>query len=278
MIVDAQMHVWEENSPQRPWAPGAQAHTPVPLRAADALREMDRVGVDRCILVPPSLEGDRNDLAVSAAEQHPDRFAVVARVPLELGEPAGAALEELFARPAVLGARAMFSRGAAGLLGTGGADWFFELADRLAMPVVASCPGRQHLLGKVAARYPRLKITICHLGIDSPLRDEEILQPVADVIELAVHPNIAVMASCLPTYVSDPYPFRSLFGPIQRVVEAYGPRRVFWGSDLSRLRCDYAQAKSMFLDELTFLSPGDLDYIMGRAICGWFGWPLPDIN
>jgi L-fuconolactonase len=35
------------------------------------------------IIVPPSWEGERNDLALVAARLHPDRFAVMGRLALE---------------------------------------------------------------------------------------------------------------------------------------------------------------------------------------------------
>jgi L-fuconolactonase len=40
---------------------------------------MDAAGVARVVIVPPSWEGDRNDLALAAARLHPDRFAVMGR-------------------------------------------------------------------------------------------------------------------------------------------------------------------------------------------------------
>ena len=43
------------------------------------LAEMSKAGVDRIIIVPPSWEGDRNDLALAAAQAHPERFAVMGR-------------------------------------------------------------------------------------------------------------------------------------------------------------------------------------------------------
>jgi predicted TIM-barrel fold metal-dependent hydrolase len=274
MIVDSQMHVWAANTPERPWPPGAHAHRDEPFGPDDALREMDRVGVDRCVLIPPRVEGGRHDLAIDAAERHPDRFAVIVQLPLTAGDAGAKQLEELHTHPAVLGARAMFSRDAVGYLEDGTADWLFETAVRLGIPVLASCPGRQHLIGKLAEKYPQLPITICHFGLPTNLRDNEIAQPVADLLALAQFPNIAVKASSLPAFVTDPYPFRSLFPHIKAVVEAYGARRVFWGSDVTRVAVDYAEQKSMFVDEMDFLSQADLELIMGKAICDWFGWPV----
>ena len=71
-IIDSQVHIWAENTPERPWAPNMEgrAHLPEPLTAERLLGMMNEAGVDAAILVPPSLEGDRNDLALAAARKY----------------------------------------------------------------------------------------------------------------------------------------------------------------------------------------------------------------
>src|ERR1700704_1218253 len=88
MIVDSQVHIWAADTPERPWPPGqaARAHQPTPLTAEDVLEKMDAAGVARAILVPPSWEGDRNDVVLAAAHRYPERFAVMGRIPLEAPE------------------------------------------------------------------------------------------------------------------------------------------------------------------------------------------------
>ena len=77
LIVDSQVHVWAAHSAERPWpADGfGREHGPVPMTHDALLARMDEAGVDRVVLVPPSWEGDRNDLALAAASAHPERFA-----------------------------------------------------------------------------------------------------------------------------------------------------------------------------------------------------------
>ena len=41
---------------------------------------LDAAGVSRVVIVPPSWEGDRNDLALAAVKSHPDRFAIMGRI------------------------------------------------------------------------------------------------------------------------------------------------------------------------------------------------------
>ena len=57
-------------------------HRAVPLGHDELLREMDGAGVQRCILVPPTWEADRNDTSLEAARLYPDRFRVMGRLAL----------------------------------------------------------------------------------------------------------------------------------------------------------------------------------------------------
>jgi len=43
--------------------------------------------VSRVVIVPPSWEGDRNDLGLAAARRHPKRFAVMGRLAIERPKP-----------------------------------------------------------------------------------------------------------------------------------------------------------------------------------------------
>jgi L-fuconolactonase len=50
-----------------------------------------------------------------------------------------------------------------------------------------------------------------------------------------------------------------------------GPRMMRTHS-LSRLRGSYRECVTMFTEEMPWLSPSDLEWIMGRALCDWLGW------
>jgi L-fuconolactonase len=70
----------------------------------------------------------------------------------------------------------------------------------------------------------------------------------------------------LPSYVTEAYPYPSLHAHIRRVVELYGPHRVFWGTDLTRLRGSYRQAVTLFTEQLDFFSDIDKTWMIGRGI------------
>ena len=69
LIVDSQVHIWAANTPERPWAPGHWSQEGQPFFSREELSAlMKGAGVDACVIVPPTLEGDRNDLALAAAQ------------------------------------------------------------------------------------------------------------------------------------------------------------------------------------------------------------------
>jgi L-fuconolactonase len=277
IIVDAQVHIWGADTPERPWPPGGAslAHRPQPLEKDEILREMHAAGVDRVVLVPPSWEGERNDLALEAARLHPDRFAVMGRLAIERQE-SRRLVDGWRRQPGMLGVRLTFHRDPHRTwLTDGTANWFWAAAERAGVPVMVFVPGLVPELSEVAARYPGLRLVLDHLGLGLGVKDNAIGAALEPILLAARHPNIAVKASALPCYVSEPYPFKSLHPHIRQVVDAYGPRRIFWGTDLSRLTCAYRQAVTFFTEELAFLSNDDKEWIMGRGIAEWLGWPVP---
>src|SRR6202795_4111214 len=130
MIVDSQVHIWAADTPERPWPPGqaARAHTPTPLTAEKLLEKMDAAGVARAVLVPPSWEGDRNDVVLAAAQRYPDRFAVMGRLSLEAPESREEFLP-LTRAARMRGLRVTFHTEKQQKLLTGGAaDWLWPAA------------------------------------------------------------------------------------------------------------------------------------------------------
>jgi len=88
-------------------------------------------------------------------------------------------------------------------------------------------------------------------------------------------PNVAVKATALPDSVAEPFPFRSLHEPLRQVFEAFGPRRLFWGSDLTRLKVPYSECVRLFTGELPFLTGEDKEWVMGRGVMEWLKWNPP---
>jgi predicted TIM-barrel fold metal-dependent hydrolase len=278
-IIDSQVHIWAADTPERPWAPNMEgrAHLAEPLSAERLLAMMDEAGVDAAILVPPSLEGDRNDLALAAAAKFPERFAVMGRLDFTKAQ-ARAALPTWREQTGMLGIRLTFHRDdTRGQLTDGSADWLWAAAETHGVPLMVHAPERLPELGRIAERHPRLTLIVDHMGFARETMDAGAPAGAERVAALARYPNVFVKVSALPCFSSEPYPFRNLTEPVHRVIDAFGPRRSFWGTDLSRslAHCTYRQGVTHFTEELTFLSADDLDWIMGRGLRECLRWNLP---
>jgi len=276
LIVDSQVHIWEANSPGRPWAvldPPYKPHRPVPFTKDDLLREINAAGVDRVVINPPPLEGWRNDLALEAARLHPDRFAVMGRFNTDAPGSRGK-LATWRQQPGMLGVRINFKT-----QGDPTNDWFWAEAAAAGVPVMISpIPVEQlQLIGAAAERHPGVKLIMDHFAIRHRHgeKGDVAFANLDKLLALAKWPNIAVKASGLPAYASDQYPYRQLFPHIRRVFDAFGPQRMFWGTDITRMPCSYRQMVTMFTEEIPWFSAEDKEWVMGRGLCEWIGWKLP---
>jgi L-fuconolactonase len=271
-VVDSQVHVWPADRPSRRLD---QEYRDRPPYTYETLFEaMDEAGIDGAILVPPSFDGDRNDYALEAARRHPDRFAAKGRVSLEAG-PAHAALSRWKEQRGMLGVRLTFHRDKdRPWLTDGTADWFWPEAERHAIPIMVHAPERITTVQEIAARHPGLTIIYDHMGFARETMDGRALARVQELLPLAELPNVFVKVSALPCYSTEPYPFKNLREPLRKIIEAFGPRRSFWGSDITRIpaSCSYRQVVTHFTEEIDFLSADDLEWIMGKGIATLLNW------
>jgi len=270
------VHIWAADTPQRPWPKNrtVKVQRDVPLGKDELLREMDAAGVSRVVIVPPSWEGDRNDLALAAAQAHPDRFAVMGRI-----DPAAPESRRKVAtwkqQSGMLGLRFVFHRSPLKeLLTEGHTEWLWVEAEKHGVPVyvLVSHP-MVHLIDRVAERHPRLKLVMDHSALVDG-KDEAAFKEFDKLLAIAKRPNVATKVSCFPYFTADKYPFRKLHPYIRQAFDAFGPKRTFWGTDLSRLPCTYKQGVTLFTEELPWLKGEDLEWVMGRGACEWLGWKI----
>jgi L-fuconolactonase len=275
LITDAQVHIWRASSPERPWRAGEKSHRAVPLEADELLREMDAAGVNRAILVPPFLDEDRNDLVLEAARAHPTRFAAMGRLPLE--DPASReAIATWREQPGMLGFRYSFHRPAiAHLLAEDRVDWLWSESEKAGVPIMLYVDHSVlHHIDRVASRYPGVKLILCHMSLPLRSKDDAAFRDIGKLVALAKHGHVGVKVSALPCYTEDAYPYRAVHGHVRRVYDAFGPERMFWGSDLSRLppSATYRQVVTMFTEEMAWLSRAEVEWIMGRGLSRWLDW------
>ena len=239
---------------------------------------MKEAGVDRAILVPPSFAGGYPEYSLEAAAKYPEQFAVMAAIPLN--KPEGRqVLESLVGRPGMLGVRLTFHHEYdESWIRDGTADWFWPVAEKLNLPVMMNAPSIHKDVAGVAERHPSLRLIIDHMGRLKGMKDEKLGLGLAQTIGLAKYPNVFVKLTATQGCSSEDYPYRNIHPHLKQLIDAFGPRRCFWGTDLSamisRTKCTYPQAVTMFTEEMDFLSKEDLEFVMGRGLAECLPWPV----
>lgn len=274
-IIDSQIHIWED-SPAYPTPANAKAHHGAEYTLAQALARMDASGVHRSILVPIGgwLTGPtKNSYSLAAAAQFPDRFAVMGQFDYDTPDPAKA-LKTWKQQPGMLGIRRYF-RASAGPIVNGNLDWFWAGLVENDIPFMSAAPNRMGAFAGVLQKFPTLRLIIDHAGREPfDLADETVWADLNDTLVLARYPNTAIKVSSLPSFSSQPYPFPVLHAPLRQIYDSFGPQRMLWGSDITRLRWDFDDNIRLFTEALPFLSQDDKEWIMGKSAARACGWPF----
>ena len=264
-IIDAQVHLWRKGTPSPP-------HLATPYLVEDAIRDMDAAGVDGAILHPPaSWDPDSNEQAVEAVLAYPEALCD-SRLSAgrQTGQPLADRNLETTARHA--GLAALFQQAAQPVMAHG---WHAGLALACCregeLPLALLAGDWLPLLGQIAARHPGLKLAVDHMGALRGAKGDAAFPNMKELTALAKFPNVAVKFTGGPFYADDAYPFRSLHRHYRAMYDAFGPRRLFWGTDITKMPCSWRQCVTHF-QEIDWIPEADKKLIMGEAICDWIGW------
>ena len=264
-IVDAQVHIWNQGETLPP-------HRAVPYSMAQVLKDMDDAGVAAALLHPPGWDPNCNEIAVDAATAHPKRFAILGR--LELDKPESRGMVATWRqRTGMLGFRFTFLAPHQKSWPTDGTiDWIWPAAEKAGLPVALLCGDFLPLVGQIAERHPGLKLIVDHCGGRHRQKGAAAFTNIGELTALAKRPNVALKATGGPGYAEDTYPFKGLHPYYKPMYDAFGPNRMFWGTDITRMPCTWRQCVTAFTEEMPFLPERDKPLIMGQALCDWIGW------
>ena len=273
-IVDSQIHIWEN-------AKMSAHHRQIPTYDVnDALKEMAGAGVDAAVLHPPSTLGEAvNVQAVEAAKAYPEKFCILGHFDLQSPDR-----EKIVAhwreRPGMLGFRYTFSEPNQKSWWTDGSlDWFWKAAEKEKLVVGLLASGANiGVLGKIAERHPGLRFNIDHIGRGggrAGLKDEDLYADLDNMLALAKLANVGVKLSGAPSTSSHAYPYKNIHVYLKQIIDAFGPERCFWGTDITRMPIPYRQCVTMFTEEMPWLKGRDLERVMGGAVVDWLGWKRP---
>lgn len=268
-IIDAQVHIWSKTV-----VPTSGLHRKVEkFTAEELLKEMDEAGVDAALIHPPGgWDPDSNALAIAAAQKYPDRFAIMGQFSLDVPENRKL-VYGWRNQPGMMGLRWPFLLEAQQKrLYDGSLDWLWPAAEKEGLPIAMMGGLFLHKFREIAERHPDLRMLIDHCGLNRHGQDAAAFIHLDELVTLAKFPNVAVKATGAPHYSTQAYPFRNIQDGLHRIFDAFGPRRMFWGTDITRMPCSYRQCVTFFTEELPWLKGNDLEDVMGRGLCEWIGW------
>jgi predicted TIM-barrel fold metal-dependent hydrolase len=273
-IVDSQVHAYEANTPQRPWA--SVPNWPAHVTGDEMVAAMDNVGVDGAIFIS-SFSMYRYDAsyAVEVAKAHPARMAIVK--PVDPDDPNVAdVIAEWKKTPGAVGIRIMVPKENKRDENDPGIDRILRAAVRYDLPVNMLAWGNLDVGTALVDRHPDTRFIIDHLGIVQPRQPPAPPEPWADlpkVLALAKRPNAVIKVSGACTLSKQPYPFPDIWDPLARVFDAWGFERCLWGTDWTRAFAvvNYEQAVKPFL-ETSRLSDSERAMLLGGACIKAYRW------
>lgn len=278
MIVDSHCHAW------RRWPYDLQVPDPESRGSLEALLyEMDSHGVDHATVVCARIGGGgggnghanpaNNSYVSDFARSHPDRITAWVDVDCvwrpEYHTPGAAQrLQTELERTNTRGFTHYFGSENDGWLRTDeGRQFFQSAADLGAVASLAVGATWFEDLARIASEHPTLPILLHHLT--SPRR-QHWEEDIDAAVRLAEQPTVGVKVSGF-NYNADrswDFPYSRSRELFRRLYEAFGPHRLYWGSDFpaSRDMLTYTQAIEVLRTHCSFLSSEELDAILGNNL------------
>jgi predicted TIM-barrel fold metal-dependent hydrolase len=114
------------------------------------------------------------------------------------------------------------------------------------VPVALAAAMLLPTVGKIAERHPGLKLIVDHMAVPRASKGEAAYRFQTELLALAKYPECGGQANRAGRLAEDEYPFRSLHPHLHRCFDAFGPERMFWGTDITRMPCSWRQCVTLF--------------------------------
>lgn len=276
-VIDAQLHAHPPYPPPNsPDLHPGQSSWGDHVTAEDLLVMMKAVGVDACLLVHPSAYGLDVSYPQKAAAAHLDKFGVVAAV-----DPTMDGVEERVRtwrdEPGMLAVRVVIlTEPHQQRFASGAFEPIFDAAERSGVPVFVFPPRLIASVGEIARKHPGLQLVVDHLGIAQPplmVPDPDPFETLPYLLALAQYENVAVKCTGLPSVSAEPYPFADLWPHLHRVLEAFGPDRLMWGTGSTRVHT-FADSVA-YMRHTDEISEAEKELVMGKTLRRILRWDRP---
>lgn len=262
--IDSHVHVWKRD-PRFPFAQETQ-NAPAKDASAEMLLALMKANhISRTVIIQVIYYRWDNRYLAGVLKEYPGLFHGVARVNPE--DPA--APDHLASLTEEQGFRGVRLSPAADATG----DWIrgplmpplWKRCYDLKVPMTILAPiGRLADVANLIEKFPDLTVVIDHMA-DCPLGQQVEL---SKLTALARYPRVFVKISHLWSLSHQSYPYPDSQEQVKRIWNAFGAKRLMWGTDwpVSEKFCTYAQAVNLYRQSLDFLTPDEHDWILRRTV------------
>ena len=263
MIIDTHTHVVSSDKAKHPLAPEARGwSTEVSNDVEDLIAEMDRAGVECATLVQPNGTYGLDNLyqCDSAKAYIPRTVAVGILDPAALD--AADKLSYWVNEHGMYGVRLQSQAEA----DDPKCDALWKRAENLGVPISIGGGGQPEKvarMGKVGERHPNVIFAPDHFAGWSGAEDKAAMTVALESLAKLPNAYLRVSSTSLGPYIGLEQSEKDLF---KRVIEAFTPQRVMWGSNFPGTReGGYTGLVQLGQTALDWLSGDDLDWIMGKT-------------
>ncbi len=273
--IDAHVHVWlasPETYPWRPLVPGLRA----PIYAApveDLIAALKAAGLSQAVLTQPAIYGADNGYLASCLARYPQQLVGICQVDPN-HQPADQLVHWL-AQPGFRGLR--LNPGlepASKWLDAPGQEALWEAASALRVPISLRIAPRQlPQLEHMLVRFAHTTVVIDYLNGEA-YADPPIFSAIDHLARLARFPQLNVKLLLLPDHSLTPYPHPDLLPLYERLYQAFGGRRLIWGSSWPDTRSSLNHRLALdWVEQLPFLGVADREWVLGGTAAEL--WRLP---
>ena len=263
MIIDTHTHVVSSDKVRHPLDPGARGWSiEVSNDVEDLIAEMDAAGVECATLVQPNgTYGLDNSYQCDSAQQYAPRTVSVGILD-PAAHDAADKLSFWVNERGMLGVRLQSQAEPDDPL----CDPLWERAAALGIPISiggGGQPDKVDGMRNVGARHPNVLFAPDHFAGWSGAGDKEAMTLALEELARLPNAHLRISSTSLGPYADLTPPEQELF---RRVIEAFTPQRVMWGSNFPSTReGGYIGQVQLGQTALPWLSDEDRKWIMGET-------------
>ena len=280
-IVDAQVHLFMTmDETQALVAMDALGIQSMMIDEAWAMSFGSTEGINPAYELPNGVRRHISPGGVMAALRYPDRFSWLRRMhpdDPDLGNQISQVKDAPGGRAIRLDANPPSEARAAA---EGARMDYFRVVAKQGVPLFLMSPGHVPAYERYIRAFPDMPIALDHCGF--PQQIEEFDQ----VLAMAAYPNVYLKWAHAPTvFRSQQHPFPEVTPHLKRAIDAFGPNRIMWASDISAVpfasqhlkrNPPYSWGEALFsVRDNPELSDGDKEWILGRTARTFLDWPAP---